>query len=387
MDFIDEAVIANDQLPEGQRLTNKQLAEKIGSSERTVRRRRSRLRQRKKNRPVEGEDVFFGLPTDAITKRGKTVRLPDGSYEKIEWRPGAVEVADARKASYDDLKDIFVNPCQVEPKEGAKTLVIALSDFQIGKTDERGGTQETLARVTKMLNEAAATVAERGGYEEIVIADLGDSTEGFGNTVAQAQTDDLSLTDQIRIVTRLYAEAIRLFSPWSKRCWFISVPSNHCQVRAGVGSKQRVNAPDDDFGLMIADSLQLWAEGREELSHVTFAKPKKWEEALTLETIDGTAVGFTHGHLAGKQSKVGEWFADLAFGHRSGLHDAKILLHGHFHSFAVSYVGDARTVICAPSADNGSAWFTNVSGQSSPSELLTFEVQDGRSLNWSLYHG
>ena len=164
------------------------------------------------------------------------------------------------------------------------------------------------------------------------------------------------------------------------------MPSNHCQVRAGVGSKQRVNAPDDDLGLMIADSLQLWAEGREELSHVNFAKPKKWEEALTLETIDGTAIGFTHGHLAGKQSKVGEWFADLAFGHRSGLHEAKILLHGHFHSFAVSYVGDTRTVICAPSADNGSAWFTNVSGKSSPSELLTFEVQDGRSQNWSLYH-
>ena len=386
MNAIDEAIISNDLLPQHQRRSNRAIAKELGVSESSIRRHRRSLNKRGENRPVDGDDVFFGLPTGSITKRGKTIRLPDGSYEKIEWRPGAVELEEAKKLAYGDIEHVFDSfgaiDLPADPK--AATKIICLSDFQVGKVDELGGSEKTIKRVADMLNAVASRVAEAGGYEEIILADLGDSTEGFGNTVAQAQTNDLSITDQIRVILRLYAEAIKLFAPLCKRLWFVSVPSNHCAVRTGVGSKTRANAPDDDFGLLVSSSLQLVVEGREELGHVSFAAPQKWEEALTLESFDGTCVGFTHGHLAGSQSKVASWFSDMAFGHRSGLHEASVLVHGHFHNFGVSLTGDNRFVVSAPTADNGSSWFSNSSGVSSEPALLSFDVADKRAQNWEL---
>ena len=116
-----------------------------------------------------------------------------------------------------------------------------------------------------------------------------------------------------------------------------------------------------------------------------FFRPEKWEEAVTVDAADGTRIGFTHGHLAGSQSKVPGWFRDLAFGRRSGLYDARILVHGHWHNFAVSQAGDARWIISCPSADRGSDWWTNVSGDSTKPAILTFEAQGGNASSWELY--
>lgn len=381
-------ILRNDALPPAERESNVAIARRFGIGETSVRRRRKRIRKMQEENnllPVGGRDPMFGIPADAVLERKRTTRHADGSYDIIRFKPGAVEQAEARHLSYDDLKDLDVPPYERPEEPVTDTLVICLSDFQVGKQDERGGSKESVERIVKMLNAVAQDVIAKGGYTEIILADLGDSTEGFGNVTSQQQTNDLSLTDQIRMVTRLFAEAIRLLAPACERLWFVSVPSNHCAVRTGTGSKNRANAPDDDFGILIHDNLKMWAEDRESLSHVLFAAPQKWEEALTVETHDGTCVGFTHGHLAGSHSKVGKWFGDLAFGHRSGLHEASILVHGHFHTFRIEYVGDSRTVIGAPSTDNGSSWFTNTSGKSSPSELLTFEVQGGFSKNWKLY--
>ena len=101
--------------------------------------------------------------------------------------------------------------------------------------------------------------------------------------------------------------------------------------------------------------------------------------------VGGTAVGFTHGHLAGRQSKVGDWFRGQAFGRRSGLERAHVLVHGHWHNFGVSQVGDGRWVISCPSADRGSDWWTNISGDSTASSVLSFEVKGGDALAWRLW--
>ena len=59
-----------------------------------------------------------------------------------------------------------------------------------------------------------------------------------------------------------------------------------------------------------------------------------------------------------------------------------ILLHGHYHSLRVSQSGDSRWVIGTPSADNGSAWFTNKTGETSVAGILAFDVQAGQ-VPWS----
>jgi gp35 len=136
---------------------------------------------------------------------------------------------------------------------------------------------------------------------------------------------------------------------------------------------------------MISKNIEDVIEDRPGFEHVKFFRPEKWEEAVTVDAADGTRIGFTHGHLAGSQSKVPGWFRDLAFGRRSGLYDARILVHGHWHNFAVSQAGDARWIISCPSADRGSDWWTNISGDSTKPAILTFEAQDGNASSWELY--
>ena len=386
MSPLEEAIIANDALPERERKTNIDLAEEFNTSEATVRRRRRALKR--KSQDTLSRDEFFDLPIGSITKRGKTVRLADGSYEKIEYRPGTLEMEEAKRLSYEDLEPVFQEPLLPKPRPASKngdTLIVCMADYQVGKRQSGGGTEDTVRLVRRAIKDIADDALLAGGYERIILADVGDSTEGFWNVASQAQTNDLSLTDQIRTVQRLYAEAVRLLAPLCESLYYVAVPSNHCAVRTGPGKNSRANAPDDDFGIMISKNIEDIVEDREGFEHVQFFRPEKWEEAVTVDAADGTRIGFTHGHLAGSQSKVPGWFRDLAFGRRSGLYDARILVHGHWHNFAVSQVGDARWIISCPSADRGSDWWTNVSGDSTKPAILTFEARDGSASSWELY--
>lgn len=386
MSPLDEAIIANDALPERERKTNIDLAEEFNTSEATVRRHRRALKRREK--AGLSRDEFFDLPVGAITKRGKTVRLADGSYEKIEYRPGTLELEEAKRLSFEDLEPVFREPLLPKPfqlLDKGETLIVCMADFQVGKAASGGGTEDTVRLVRRAINDIAHDIENVGRYERIILADVGDSTEGFWNVASQAQTNDLSLTDQIRTVQRLYAEALKTFAPLCSSLYYVAVPSNHCAVRTGPGKNSRANAPDDDFGIMISKNIEDVVEDRPGFEHVKFFRPEKWEEAVTVDAADGTRIGFTHGHLAGSQSKVPGWFRDLAFGRRSGLYDARILVHGHWHNFAVSQAGDARWIISCPSADRGSDWWTNVSGDSTRPAILTFEARDGNASSWELY--
>lgn len=386
MSPLDEAIIANDALPERERKTNIDLAEEFNTSEATVRRHRRALKR--KGRDELTRDEFFDLPVGAITKRGKTVRLADGSYEKIEYRPGALEMEEAKRRSFEDLEPVFNEPLLPKPArllDKGETLIVCMADFQVGKTGQGGGTEDTVRLVRRAISDIAHDIDHVGRYERIILADVGDSTEGFWNVASQAQTNDLSLTDQIRTVQRLYAEALKTFAPLCSSLYYVAVPSNHCAVRTGPGKNSRANAPDDDFGIMISKNIEDVIEDRPGFEHVKFFRPEKWEEAVTVDAADGTRIGFTHGHLAGSQSKVPGWFRDLAFGRRSGLYDARILVHGHWHNFAVSQAGDARWIISCPSADRGSDWWTNISGDSTKPAILTFEARDGNASSWELY--
>lgn len=383
---LDEAIIENDLLPEDQRASNVELAERFNVSEASVRRHRAKLKRR--GAPDMGHDAFFNdVPVDAIVQRGKTIRLPDGSYEKITWKPGAVEMAEAKRLSYEDLAHVFHEPILPKPAKvsDASTKVVCLADFQLGKVGSGGGTEDTIRLVRRAIHDIADDIRFHGPYKRIILADVGDSTEGFWNVASQAQTSDLSLTDQIRTVQCLYAEALQAIAPLCSSLYYVAVPSNHCAVRTGPGKNSRANAPDDDFGIMISKNIEDIIAGRPGYEHVKFFRPEKWEEAVTVDAADGTRIGFTHGHLAGSQSKVPGWFRDLAFGRRSGLYDARVLVHGHWHNFAVSQAGDARWIISCPSADRGSDWWTNLSGDSTKPAILTFEAQGGNASSWELY--
>lgn len=382
MSPLDEAIIANDSLPQHQRRTNQAIADEYNTSESAVRRHRKALRRRSEQRQ-QGADAYFGVPTEAITARGKTVRLADGSYEKITWKPGVAERAEVKRLAYDDIAPLFAK----EPKPAADhprrdTYVVVISDMQIGKTDARGGTKETVQTVRSAIARIARAAAS---YDEVIMVDCGDSTENFTNTVSQAQTCDMGLVEQIRTAQGVLADAVRQLAQACPSVTYVAVPSNHCQVRTGIGRSSRANIAADDYGLLIQSNIQMALEGRPGYEGVSFIAPSPRLESLTVHTQDGTVMGVTHGHAAGSKSRVADWFRGQAFGCVAGMQDARVLLHGHWHSFSVQTVGDSRQIICAPTVDPGSSWFQNASGESSKPALLTFELGGGTSSNWRLW--
>lgn len=380
---LDEAIIENDALPQHQRRTNQAIADEYGTSEAAVRRHRKALKRRSEM-GKGGVDEYFGVPVEAITARGKTVRLSDGSYEKITYKPGVAERGEVKSRRYEDLAPIFAEPVKpVAEVESQSTIVVVVSDLQIGKTDQGGGTEATVRRVRSAVARIADHVA--GQYQKVILVDCGDSTEGFSNTVSQAQTNDLPLTYQIRTAQALLADTLRALAPTAPEVAYVAVPSNHCQVRTGIGRSNRASFPGDDYGLLIADNIQQIVADRPGYEHVQFKAPGKRLESLTVRAADGTVMGVTHGHAAGSKNRVADWFRGQAFGCVAGMQDARVLLHGHWHSFSVQTVGDSRQIICAPTADPGSSWFQNASGDSSTPSLLTFELGGGTSSGWHLW--
>lgn len=382
MSPLDEAIIANDSLPQHQRRTNQAIADEFSTSEAAVRRHRKALKRRSEQRQ-QGTDAYFGVPTEAITSRGKTVRLPDGSYEKIAWKPGAAERAEVKRLAYDDIAPLFAEkpaPTPERPRSG--TLVVVISDMQIGKTDTRGGTKETVRAVRSAISGIALQAVS---YDEVILVDCGDSTENFTNTVSQAQTCDMGLVEQIRTAQGVLADAVRLLAQACPTVTYVAVPSNHCQVRAGIGRSNRANIAADDYGLLIQSNIQMAVEGRPGFEGVSFLAPSPHLESLTVRAQDGTVMGVTHGHAAGSKGRVADWFRGQAFGCVAGMQDARVLLHGHWHSFSVQTVGDSRQIVCAPTVDPGSSWFQNASGESSLPALLTFELGGGTSSGWRLW--
>ena len=379
---LDEAIIENDRLPQHQRRTNQAIADEYGTSEAAVRRHRKALKRRSEQQR-QGTDAYFGVPTEAITARGKTVRLADGSYEKITWKPGAAERAEVKRLAYDDIAPLFAEkaqPAADRPRRG--TFVVVISDMQIGKTDARGGTKETVQAVRSAIARIALDAAS---YEEVILVDCGDSTENFTNTVSQAQTCDMGLVDQIRTAQAVLADAVRELTRACPSITYVAVPSNHCQVRTAIGRSNRANIPADDYGLLIQSNIQMAVEGRAGYEGVSFVAPSPHLESLTVRAQDGTVMAVTHGHAAGSKNRVADWFRGQAFGCVAGMQDARVLLHGHWHSFSVQTVGDSRQIVCAPTVDPGSSWFQNASGESSKPALLTFELGGGTSSGWRLW--
>lgn len=382
MSPLDEAIIANDSLPPAQRRTNQAIADEYNTSEAAVRRHRKALKRRSERRQ-QGTDAYFGVPTEAITARGKTVRLADGSYEKITWRPGAAEQAEAKRLAYGDIAPILAEkPAPPAKHRRSGTLVVVISDMQIGKTDVRGGTRETVRAVRSAIRGIALNAV---AYDEIILVDCGDSTENFTNTVSQAQTCDMGLVEQIRTAQGVLADAVRQLAQACPSITYAAVPSNHCQVRSGIGRSNRANIAADDYGLLIQSNIQMAVEGRPGYEGVSFLAPSPHLESLTVRAQDGTIMGVTHGHAAGSKARVADWFRGQAFGCVAGMQDARVLLHGHWHSFSIQTVGDSRQIICAPTVDPGSSWFQNASGESSKPALLTFELGGGASSNWRLW--
>jgi hypothetical protein len=229
------------------------------------------------------------------------------------------------------------------------TMVIALSDFQVGKTDRRGGTAELLERSEVALAKMVERVKQIRPAE-IHLYDGGDSTEGFESSPNAQRTNDLGQTEQIRVWRRIFWRWISALSPLTERLVVAGVPSNHCAVRQG---KNYVSTTDDDWGIeVVAQVADIAAGNPEAFGHIEFVVPARHDEHLILEAVDGTLIGLAHGHQCGQPNQATEYIKKNS---RRGIGQAKVIFLNHFHHLRMQAFGDDQWMIMCPTNDNGTA--------------------------------
>jgi hypothetical protein len=332
-----------------------------------------------RDRPVTLDDARAWIKSSGDNPDDFSISIRSIAYgvDMFSNRMSATPKTGTRVAA-PDLDELLANIETYKPertdwsKSTSGAFIICPSDLQAGKGDYGLDHHDLTERVMQSWAKAEAFCRE---YQpsEILIAELGDSVENINSTSSQRGTNTLALTEQIRLARRLLLEGIKTLAPLSPKLTYAAVPSNHGSVR--IGPKSPENHVLDDYGIEIAEQLRDVVKHSTALSNVDVIVPELPHESLCLR-VAGTAIGMSHGHLANSADGLSKFWQGQSHG-RLPLSEADIALFGHFHSLRVQQSGDARWLMVSPASDNGSSWFTNKTGESSRSGMLTFTAQDG----------
>lgn len=268
------------------------------------------------------------------------------------------------------------SPRKVSSEPG-RTVVVALADWQIGKSGRRGGTKETLERL------AATRATLNGVYgdrkpERIVLLDVGDGIEGFESGGDPQFTNDLSLPDQLDAYATEVFKFVEQAANHAKTTVGIT-PSNHSAWRRG---KQNLGKPTDDFGIYVHKQVKKISDTID--LDVEWVFPDEYDESLMID-VGGVGIGAVHGNQFGPGRAI-DWWQGQAFGSQA-ITKADVLLTGHYHSFGAGvaginpFTGRERMWLGAPTVDPGSDWYRAIRGRDSLPGVLMFEVTtDGFNL-------
>lgn len=334
------------------------------------------------DRPLTVDDV-----RNFIVSKGLNPDEWDYQWKFSEWEQfskanglrtlNAFKVWGKRKANTATLDDFIAQidnfewspTLQFAPGTSAdKSLIVLATDFQLGKTDWNGGTDNTIDQVMESFYQARL-VAEANGVDEIVVVDAGDIIENFYNTSSQRQTNDLSLPKQVLAAYKLMIRGLKELAYSDCVVKYVAVPSNHSRDRIGMQAPS--GDVHDDWGIVVAKLIEAATD-------IEVIVPDEYHDSVSFITAN-TGIGVVHGHQAGSADKIGDWWKGQSHGEMPTQH-ADILVTGHFHSMRVQQSGNKKWIIVGSASDRGSSWFTNNRGEQSVSGMTVFTVSDGR---WS----
>jgi hypothetical protein len=294
------------------------------------------------------------------------------------WRYRFKVVPEALAAGVDE--DLSKLMAEARKKRRAKpapavfdktTMVVTLGDIQAGKVDHRGGTAELLDRLEYAKGEVVKRI-RRLKPHQLVLVDGGDAMENFESSPGSDRTNDLQLTQQMRLVRRVFWDWTSTLAPMAAEVDWLGVPSNHCRVRRG---KQNMAGPSDDYGLEIISQLADIAAQNEAYSHVNFWTPAEHEESLALTLVGGKTLGAVHGHQMAKPDSAVPFMTKQVLG-QTPLAGADVVIINHFHTFWMRSFGKSKWMIGSPTMDSGSSWYRNVTGEESDPGVLTFMMDE-----------
>jgi predicted phosphodiesterase len=254
-------------------------------------------------------------------------------------------------------------------KDVGSAMLVALSDFQMGK-GEGGGSAGIVSRFLAGIGEVEHRWKElvKSGrpLDKMVVVGLGDLVESCsGHYAMQAFQADLDRREQVTVLRRILVKALMHWATFAPQIIVAAVPGNHGENRAN-GKAYTTFGDNDDVAVM--EQVGEVIRANPAYDHVKFVFPKN-ELTLTLD-VHGTILGLAHGHQV--KGSAESWWGKQAFGMQP-IGDADILVTGHYHHLAVKQSGQ-RTHFQAPALDGGSQWFTEQAGVVAPAGLLTFTV-------------
>lgn len=299
------------------------------------------------------------------------------SVRKSRWQNHAGEWLEAARVSikpaqlitadrdYDELvKEISKwKPGKVEKHTGELYAIYAIGDTQYGK-DAGGGTDATVARVLKAIDEAVERHKEllKLGRKigTVVLPQLGDCIEGSTSQGGRILgRSDLGVSQQVRIGRRVLMAWIKAFAPLCERLIVPAVPGNHDETHRIV-----MTDPLDSWQIEVVSAVQDACAENPSLNHVEFRYPSPDNGTLAID-LGGTILGLAHGHQASDMSK---WLPGQATG-KTPVGQADVLITGHYHHFKAHQLGP-RLWIQVPAMDGGSAWFRDRKGLESPTGIV-----------------
>lgn len=311
----------------------------------------------------------------------QSARAKDGDRDKVQLyayraRFQRITRADAQTENLPPLIAIAKANARKRPptKAADLTRVVIVSDPQIGKVGSRGGTPALLERIAGLMAELDAVMVGTP-CRDAVIVDAGDLCEGFENVAAQMHTNDLSHPAQMRVARAVLTDVVTSIASRHRMTRVATVPSNHTAWRRG---KDVLGRPSDDYGIDCHMAVHEALSRDRRFRDVTWSFPEEWDDSMTME-VRGATLGIAHGHQKGSPDQIPAWWRGQSHGSQA-VAKATILVTGHFHHFRAqpsgAIDGRSRYWFQAPTLDNGSDWFRNISGEDSEPGILTFTVDD-----------
>lgn len=283
-----------------------------------------------------------------------------------------------------DMEELFIEARKRKPKvrnlAGSATLVVPLSDWQIGNADD-GGVKaqiESLAALPELIVDRIKRLRKVGyTIERVVLVGMGDLVEGTCNFYPdQTFTVQLDRRKQMRVVRRALVDIVMAVADNTTEVYVTAVGGNHGEHRGGSGGKAHTGDADNDDVGVFEQVMEIIAASAYE--NVTFALPDD-ELAIGVE-VHGRIIGFTHGHVLKPQANAAEavwnWWTRQAMGRfYESIADAEIVVTGHFHHFNLKQQ-KGRTVMVCPSLRDFGKWFGKNAGVRAEPGTLSFVVDD-----------
>lgn len=322
----------------------------------------------------------------------QVMRGPDGEPVESRLRNFRICLRRKRAGGGPDVDELVAalrrrRPVKAKAAKTSAAMVIALSDWQLGK-GEADGTEGTVGRIQTSFEAKLARVKALRP-ETVLLAGLGDLLEGcFGNYANQPNSVDLSNREQMRLAANLWVWMVdELVRAGVGDIVCSSVPSNHGEYRTG----KQATATDplrDNRDLELLDNIAAVFRSNSRYENVRCVQPNdRWPETCMVQ-LDGATLAMHHGHWrkSGDRMKVAlDWWKENEF-NRRGAAGADFLLFAHGHHLLLNE-STINPACQAPASDPGSEWFSANSGTESLPGMVSFLF--GRSLGrrvWAEFH-